>query len=180
MNEPDRRMVYPPTPWSNPVLRLYHGTTAEFAREIVRSGALVARGRDERDFGRGFYTTTNPRQAKTWAYEVAGNRGSKRAAVVRFDVDRELLAPLETLAFVRGDFDASDYWSFVVHCRGGAADHGRISRAGGLYDVVVGPVVAFWTQRLAIWGSDQISFHTAAAEAALNSSSRAITWTASH
>ncbi|HEX6747760.1 MAG TPA: DUF3990 domain-containing protein [Longimicrobium sp.] len=174
------RMLYPPARWRNPVIRLYHGTTADAAREIVQSGIAISRGRDERDFGRGFYTTTLQRQARNWAFEVARESGRTRsAAVVQLDLARESLASLATLMFVRGDFHAADYWSFVVHCRNGAVDHGRTSHADGLYDVVVGPIAAFWKQRAAMSDSDQISFHTEAAEAALNSSARVISWTAS-
>lgn len=172
------RMLYPPGRWSNSVLRLYHGTTRDHARAIAEGGASVTRGRAARDFGSGFYTTTLERQARSWAYEVARDRMSP-AAVVRFDVDREAFASLATLAFVRGDFDANDFWSFVVHCRIGGRGHARFARADTLYDVVIGPVAAFWTQRSTIWGSDQISFHTPAAEAALNSSPRVISWISS-
>jgi hypothetical protein len=174
-----RAMLYPPPPWTNSIVRLYHGTTFDDARVIAEQGAAVARGSGGRDFGRAFYTTTVERQARTWAVEVARERGRELAAVVRFDVDREALAALETLTFVRGDFDADDYWSFVVHCRSGGTDHARIRRSHGLYDVVIGPVAAFWRQRLTIEGADQMSFHTEASEAALNTSSRSISWTSS-
>jgi hypothetical protein len=40
-----------------------------------------------------------------------------------------LLAGLESIAFVRGDFDADDYWSLIHHCRKGALDHARPSLA---------------------------------------------------
>ena len=174
-----RAMLYPPQPWTNSTVRLYHGTTLDDARVIAEEGAVIARGLHGRDFGRAFYTTTLERQARTWAFEVTQDRGREFAAVVRFDVEREALATLETLAFVRGDFNAEDYWSFVVHCRSGGTDHARIRRSHGHYDVVIGPVVAFWTQRLTISGSDQISFHTEASEAALNTSRRSISWTSS-
>jgi hypothetical protein len=174
-----RAMLYPPQPWTNSVVRLYHGTTFDDARVITEEGAVIARGSADRDFGRAFYTTTLERQARTWAFKVAQDRGHELAAVVRFDIDCETLAMLETLAFVRGDFDADEYWSFVVHCRSGGTDHARIQRSHGLYDVVIGPVVAFWRQRLTISGTDQISFHTEASESALNSSRRSISWTSS-
>jgi hypothetical protein len=72
---------------------------------------------------------------------------------------------------VRGDFDAEHYWSLVHHCRLGAADHAR--PVSGWYDVVYGPVAAFWNQRMAIGDADQISFHTAAAETLLNNAGNA-------
>jgi hypothetical protein len=169
-------MLYPPPLWRNRAIRLYHGTTLEDAEVILAEGVAVERGAVRRDFGRGFYTTTLQRQARNWAVDVTKERGSSAAAVVRIDVARESLAMLETLAFVRGDFQASDYWSFVVHCRSGDADHGLRS-AQGMYDVVIGPVAAYWKQRATMDDSDQFSFHTVAAEAALNDSSRVISWT---
>jgi hypothetical protein len=168
-------MLYPPALWTNGPVRLYHGTVETHARAIVAAGVSVVRGRTGTDFGPGFYTTTLERQAKTWAYQLARRNRGARAAVVAVDVDREVLASLETLAFVRGDFDAEDYWSLVVHCRTGAIHHGR-KRSSRLYDVVVGPVASFWQQRLLIQGVDQASFHTPAAESVLNSSKRFVSW----
>lgn len=67
-----------------------------------------------------------------------------------------------------GHFDASDFWSFVRHCRGGAPDHGRPD--GTYHDVVMGPLVGScrWKQMMAMHDADQISFHTPRAEALLN------------
>lgn len=170
-------MLDPPPRWTNAPVRLYHGTSERDARAIVAGEVNVA-GRDRTDFGPGFYTTTLERQARTWADQRVGSRARIRASVVAIDVDREALASLQVLAFVRGDYDAVDFWSFVVHCRTGAADHGR-SAAHGPYDVVFGPVSAMWAQRLAIQGVDQVSFHTRAAERVLNSSRRFVSWTSS-
>jgi hypothetical protein len=78
------------------------------------------------------------------------------------------LAGLDTLAFVRGDFYADDYWSLIHYCRKGALDHSRSSP--GYYDIVYGPVAAFWNQRMIVADADQISFHTLSAENVLNSS----------
>ncbi|HQU46008.1 MAG TPA: hypothetical protein PK867_24560, partial [Pirellulales bacterium] len=39
----------------------------------------------------------------------------------------------------------------------------------GWYDVVSGPVAAFWDQRVAMLGADQIGFHTMDAVTVLNS-----------
>jgi hypothetical protein len=167
-------MLYPPPRWSNAPVRLYHGTTERDARAII-AGEVSVTGRDKTDFGPGFYTTTLERQARTWAHRRAGNRAHTPSAVVAIDVDREALASLEILAFVRGDYDAEDFWSFVMHCRSGAMDHGRAA-AHGQYDVVAGPVSAMWAQRLAIQGVDQVSFHTRAAERVLNSSRRFVSW----
>ncbi|HEX2205555.1 MAG TPA: DUF3990 domain-containing protein [Longimicrobium sp.] len=160
-------MPFPPGWWSNAPLRLYHGTTLESARRIAEEGVRVSEGRRGTDFGPGFYATTVERQAWTWAWQL-GERRRAAPAVVAADVDRDALGELCTLAFVRGDFDAEDFWRFVVYCRRGARDHGRHTPAGGLYDVVVGPAAAIWRQRLSLSDTDQVSFHTAAAEDVLN------------
>jgi hypothetical protein len=77
--------------------------------------------------------------------------------------------------FVRGDFSAQDYWSFVHYRRRGATDHRRGVPGKIYYDVVYGPVAAFWNQRMIIADADQISFHTGDAETLLNSGSTTTT-----
>jgi hypothetical protein len=164
-------VVFPPPPWLNQDLVLYHGTIDSFSAAVV-AGVQVGSGRPFVDFGPGFYTTTVYRQAYTWAAQIAATTPSGRTpAVVQITVSRNALAGLETLSFVRGDFFADDYWSFVHHCRSGALDHGRpgVQRC---YDVVYGPVAAFWNQRMTITDADQISFHTSTAEDILNRSLR--------
>jgi Protein of unknown function (DUF3990) len=163
-------VVYPPPLWSNQDIVLYHGTIDSFAAAIM-TAVHVSAGKPHRDFGPGFYTTTVLPQAHMWAAEIAAGRPGTLPAVIEFTVPREALAPLGTLAFIRGDFHADDFWSFVHYCRGGATDHGRPS-ARGYYDIVYGPVAAFWNQRMIIANADQISFHTSAAEAVLNHSLR--------
>ncbi|HEX8390832.1 MAG TPA: DUF3990 domain-containing protein [Longimicrobium sp.] len=156
---------------------MYHGTVLSDAEEIVAAGVDIRRGRTRTDFGAGFYTTTLARQAKSWAYQRAQGTRAGQAAVVAFDVDRERFGTLATLPFVRGDFDAEDFWSLVVHCRTGGGRHGFPGRADGMYDAVAGPVAFLCQQRLTIQGVDQISFHTRAAQDVLNSGRRTITWT---
>jgi hypothetical protein len=167
-------IVNPPPPWTNQDIDLYHGTTDAHAASIVKGPIQSSLGRPYRDFGPGFYTTTLLWQARSWAAEVASTIRGALPAVVRLTVSRENLARLETLAFVRGDVDADDFWSLVHYCRAGARDHGRVRGYDprGYYDVVYGPVAAFWNQRMAISGADQISFHTPAADSVLNSSPR--------
>jgi hypothetical protein len=172
-------MLFPPAPWTDAPLRLYHGTTEAHALAIQSGGVKVAMGRPATDFGRGFYTTTLERQAQTWAYQAAVKTTGARAAVLAFEVERSALAGLEMLAFVRGGFDAEDFWSLVVHCRLGGADHRRDPAGAGWYDAVVGPVASSWRQRLSIADVDQVSFHTPAAEKVINLAPRVITWTQS-
>jgi hypothetical protein len=154
-------VAYPPPLWKKQNIILYHGTIEASAKAIAMHGVNVRLGRTHTDFGPGFYTTTLRRQAVMWAFQTAALRALP-AAVLRIVVSRKALAGVETLAFVRGDFNARDFWSFVHHCRRGAPHHNRFGTAK-FYDVVYGPVAAFWGQRAIVYGADQISFHTAAA-----------------
>jgi hypothetical protein len=160
--------AFPPAAWINQDLELYHGTTLMAANAIASRGISLASCSSLTDFGQGFYTTTLQRQAITWAYTRAAIVGDK-PAYLSYRVNRDALSSLETLFFVRGSFDADDYWSLVFHCRTGKPGH----RPGGpvsFYDVVVGPVAAFWQQRLAIQDVDQVSFHTQPAIGLLSNS----------
>jgi len=168
-------------PWTNKDLYLFHGTLDLHLRSI-RKGVDVERGAPGRDFGRGFYTTTIKRQARSWAWQLALDYNAARPGidstalpvVVSYQVNRDDLSRLDCLSFVRGDFQAEDYWSLVHHCRSGLAGHKRHTypETGEWYDVVVGPVAAVWRTRLAIADSDQFSFHTQAGAALLNGSPR--------
>ena len=102
-----------------------------------------------------------------WAAEIAATTPGAMPAVIRIKVSREKLARLDTLAFVRGDFYADDFWSLVHYCRKGAFDHGRKGRIS-CYDIVYGPVASLWNEKMIIANADQVSFHTTAAESVLN------------
>jgi hypothetical protein len=80
--------------------------------------------------------------------------------VLGFDLDRDWLATLETLGFVR---ETRDIWDLVDTCRHGFAPHQRVYPHGP-YDVVFGPVT-LWPSILLIKDCDQISFHTPRAAA---------------
>jgi hypothetical protein len=155
-----------PPGWTNQDITLFHGTTLLHATAIQSGGVNPALGRKRTDFGPGFYTTTSYQQACSWASVLAAS-ASATAAVVTITCARDKLAGLDTLAFIRGDYGADDFWSFVWHCRNGAADHGRGTTNAGFYDIVYGPVAAFWAQRSAMHDADQISFHTSTAAGAI-------------
>jgi hypothetical protein len=161
-----RPIVFPPPNWINQDIVLYHGTLTKYVSAITR-GIAVALGKRFTDFGPGFYTTTWLPQAQMWAAEMAATTPGTVPAVVRIEVSREKLALLDTLAFVRGDFHADDFWSLVHYCRKGARDHRR-KGAKSYYDVVYGPVASFWNQKLIIANADQLSFHSKEAELVLN------------
>jgi hypothetical protein len=96
-------IVFPPPAWANQNIVVYHGAV---------DPTLT--------FGPGFYTTTMKRQAQMWAAQISASRPGTAPAVIEISIPRTSLAKLDTLAFVRGDFDADDYWSLIHHCRKGA------------------------------------------------------------
>src|SRR2546425_11629306 len=101
----------PPVPWTNQPLALFHGTLTVHVQGILQ-GVKITAGRRHTDFGQGFYTTTVERQARAWAWQLSlrpvnQKRGAQgQPVVLQFDVDREKLARLNFLCFVRGSFDA--------------------------------------------------------------------------
>lgn len=142
--------------WQDQTLELFHGTSDLFLSSIQKK-VDVRKGQHLKDFGRGFYTTTNIDKARDWAANTAYFVGGD-PAVVRFEVSRNDLAMLDCLFFVRGDKSAVDFWSFVQYCRTIPSDHNRVHQAW--YDLVVGPITGTWTQQSVIPDADQISFHT--------------------
>lgn len=169
-----RRILYAAPPWKparSSVLKLWHGTIATAAADIMRNGVNLVHAAPRTDFGAGFYTTTLRRQAAQWAWFSQQGK-NRKPALVRFEVARELLASLQSLQFILGDDRSLDFWSLVQHCRQGG-DHRR-ANGGPWYDVVSGPVAAMWKQRVAMQGADQYSFHTDAAVSMLNGCRRVL------
>ena len=160
---------FTPSSWTNQRLTLYHGMVDTQVASLL-TGIDVRKGRLHTDFGQAFYTSTVERQTASWAWQLSRRLPGTLPAVIRFDVDRDHLADLESLPFARGNFDADDFWSLVFHCRSGGSHHGR-GGSRDWYDVVIGPVAASWRQRLTIYDADQVSFHTERAAMLLNASS---------
>src|SRR5436305_603052 len=125
--------------WANGKLTVYHGTDtrslavgAGAAAGTTLTGFMVnlSMCRPATDVEQGFYTTTSLHQAREWANSRVRRRRSQ-GIVLQFDLDRDWLAGLETLVFVRA---IQDYWDFVTHCRSGLAVHARAS-SNSAYDV---------------------------------------------
>ena len=62
-------------------LILYHGTDCLF--DAIDLGA----SKNNRDFGRGFYTTTIPSQAESWAASMKVRRHGENAYVYEYEFD---------------------------------------------------------------------------------------------
>jgi hypothetical protein len=153
--------------WNDQDIVLYHGTLDVHVASILQAvDPNVCQYL--RDFGRGFYTTTNRQQAERWANDLALRTAGGVPAMIRFTVERNELARLDFLFFVRGTPAASDFWSFVQYCRTTAADHNRAQT--GWYDIVVGPVTGSWKKQTVILDGDQVSFHTHPAALVLDNS----------
>ena len=162
-------LPFEPPPSDGERVILYHGTLDRHVSSVL-AGVDLRFVRARQDFGRGFYATTLHRQAIFWADKLARySRVPARPAIVAFDVSLDDLARLDTLAFVRGEFEADRFWSLVWRCRRSGTHHGRVSN-DGWYGVVVGPVAADWMQRASMAGYEQLSFHTERAVALLNGS----------
>jgi hypothetical protein len=183
---------YRAPPWEparSDFIVLWHGTLSIF-RQGIENGISRSRCAVDTDFGQGFYTTTLERQARFWAWDrfnrwMVGNpTQGVRPVIMRFRVRRSSvpkssakrdrgLDSLNCLDLIRGGFDNDDYWSLVQHCRSstpagpnglpGAVINDHKRKPNGWYDVVAGPVAAFWEQRVAMADADQYSFHTKAA-----------------
>ena len=104
---------------------VYHGTTLEFADNIVKNGIDLTIGRKNLDFGQGFYTTADKRQAIEWAKKVSYN---VRPAVIVFQ------SSLDNLNVKYFPFQ-NDEWKDVVY-------KNRILKVDPLtgYDCVIGPI----------------------------------------
>jgi hypothetical protein len=186
-------ILNPAPPWQpdlSEYVLLYHGCTVLDKNNMEAKRINLANCRVDSDFGRGFYTTSLERQARNWAwdryYKWLGNpanagKTGNQPVVLRFRVRRYSRKPRKTrlddgldkllaLHFVRGDYGSEDFWSFVQHCRQStlATVHDHRRPPGGWYDLVTGPVAAFWWQRVAMTDADQVSFHTKKAVQLLN------------
>jgi hypothetical protein len=106
-------LPFEPPPWDGERVTLYHGTVERHTASVL-AGVDLRLARARQDFGQGFYTTPLQRQAVAWALKAANRSGVLGApAVIAFDVSLDDLARLDTLAFVRGEFEAERFWSLV-------------------------------------------------------------------
>ena len=148
------------------MIKLYHGSTVAVKNPSLRPG------RSNADFGKGFYTTSNPEQAERWAHIKQEREEALRAVVSVYEIDEALLNNSE---WNIRHFDGADepWLYFVTDCRRSHSHY---------YDLVLGPVAndkVFTTVNLFESGVlsaeaailqlkayktyDQLSFHTARA-----------------
>ena len=144
-------------------MRLYHGSNVEVRKPSLRYG------RNNTDFGKGFYTTTQKEQAERWT-EIKLDRAKTGKRIVSvYDIDDAMLTNPELN--IREFHGVDEAWlEFVVNSRKGIKHD---------YDLVFGPVAndkVFTTVNLYESGVldaptaiarlkayktyDQLSFHT--------------------
>lgn len=107
-------------------MKLYHGST-----EIIHQ-PLILETQRLLDFGKGFYTTTNAEQAKSWAL-IKRKRifGELNAYVSVYDIDDSFLD--SNIFNVKKFVHANEKWlDFVIANRKGDTAH--------KYDIVIGAV----------------------------------------
>lgn len=103
---------------------LYHGSNVE-----VPEPRLLKIQRNL-DFGKGFYTTTDLRQATTWAKRVAARLRQSEGFVTVYELDDTKLRDLRILSFAR---PSVDWLHFVSESRKG-------EKMMEEWDLVIGPV----------------------------------------
>lgn len=107
------------------MLLLYHGSA-----EIVDSPNLEV-CRDNTDFGRGFYTTSNLEQAKKWANIKRDRKGAAIGYISLFELDEKCLDSKDLKVYKFNG--ANEEWlEFVLN--------NRRNKSTKFYDIVEGPV----------------------------------------
>ena len=106
---------------------LYHGSNVEVVTP------LVGVGRENLDFGKGFYLTSIRKQAMDWANLVASRRGRDSKGIVSvYHFDREQ-AIIDGVKFKIFDTYDMEWLEYVIKCRKGKMTYAQ-------YDVIEGGV----------------------------------------
>ena len=141
------------------VIDFFHGTSKARGDAIRQGGIDLSQAASKADFGAGFYTTTNLRQASEWAAKRFGDS----ADVLHFSVSRRELAKFSSKSFGPGQIDEA----FAMY---------KVGRSGGKhgYDVMSGPMlrnpIPFMRGAAAVMKGQQTSFHTQSVIDLLNGS----------
>lgn len=103
---------------------LYHGSYVKVDKpEIIEPNRLL-------DFGPGFYTTSNEKQAENFAAKVAKRMDQNSGVLNIYDFDDSSMGDLKTLRF---DSANGEWLDFVSANRNGQSINDK-------YDLVIGPV----------------------------------------
>lgn len=151
-------------------MRLYHGSTMTVRKPSLRPG------RSNADFGKGFYTTSNPEQAERWAHIKQEREGASRAVVSVYEFDESILDQQDLR--IRRFTGADEPWLiFVTDCRKsrphpydlvqGPVANDKVFTTVNLFESGVLSAEAAILQLKAYKTYDQLSFHTAKVISAL-------------
>jgi len=145
-------------------MRLYHGSTMAVRKPSLRPGRTNA------DFGKGFYTTSNPEQAERWAHIKQEREDAPRAVVSVYEFDESILDQQDLR--IRRFTGADEPWLvFVTDCRKsrphpydlvqGPVANDKVFTTVNLFESGVLSAEAAILQLKAYKTYDQLSFHTA-------------------
>ena len=145
-------------------MKLYHGSTVAVRKPSLRPG------RQNADFGKGFYTTSNLEQALRWAHIKKERQDAYRAVVSVYEFDETLLDNPDLN--IRRFTGADEAWLlFVTDCRKsrkhdfdlvqGPVANDKVFTTVNLFESGVLSAEAAILQLKAYKTYDQLSFHTA-------------------
>lgn len=104
---------------------VYHGS------DVVVEKPILIRQKRTLDFGAGFYTTTNKKQAVSFAHKVMMRNDSQTKVVSMYEIDFD--NRVRTLDALKFDTPNADWLDFVFANRQGIYE-------GKQYDIVIGAV----------------------------------------
>ena len=118
-------------------MKLYHGST------VIVDKPLVSYGRDNLDFGKGFYTTSMQSQAEKWVQRFISLGKKGIINIYNFDDDN-----IQTKYRYKKFTEYNEEWlDFVLACRGGSKEYHNydIIEGGIANDKVFNTVELFFT-----------------------------------
>lgn len=144
-------------------MKLYHGSVVEVRKPSLRYG------RKKTDFGKGFYTTTQPEQAEKWTKIKQDRTKASKRIVSVYEIDDALLTNPDIKIREFHGVD-EDWLNFVVDSRKGLKHdydlvfgpvaNDRVFTTVNLYESGVLDAPAAIAQLKAYKTYDQLSFHT--------------------
>ena len=118
-------------------MKLYHGST------VIVDKPLISYGRDNLDFGKGFYTTSMQNQAEKWVQRFISLGKKGIINIYNFDDDN-----IQTKYRYKKFTEYNEEWlDFVLACRGGSKEYHNydIIEGGIANDKVFNTVELFFT-----------------------------------
>lgn len=92
-------------------IKVYHGSN------VVVESPLAGIGRENLDFGRGFYVTALPSQAEDWAGNKARYNMQNEGVVSVYELDKD--TAIQNSRYHKFEAYDREWLHFIVDCRGG-------------------------------------------------------------